>query len=201
VRLLVPGSSDVPFVRNLTRIGYRDLLRAGARIWEWDGPMLHAKTIVADNRWTRIGSSNLNPSSLLGNWELDVLVDDRALADAMERQFRLDIARSREVTRRPVNAPRRISRVLPTALAVGAPEAPVPYRRTRRELRQRAALALRTVAANARRSIFGPATIILVVLAFLFLTLPKATSLVFGALCVWLAIGAAKEAFRRRADR
>ena len=53
IRLLVPGSSDVPFIRNLTRIGYRDLLRTGVRIFEWDGPMLHAKTVVADGRWTR----------------------------------------------------------------------------------------------------------------------------------------------------
>ena len=51
VRLLVPGSSDLPLVRNLSRIGYRDLLRNGVRIFEWDGPMLHAKTIVADGRW------------------------------------------------------------------------------------------------------------------------------------------------------
>jgi cardiolipin synthase len=63
VRLLVPGSSDLPLIRNLSRIGYRDLLRSGVRIYEWDGPMLHAKTIVADRRWTRVGSSNLNPSS------------------------------------------------------------------------------------------------------------------------------------------
>ena len=68
--------------------------------------MLHAKTIVADARWVRIGSSNLNPSSLLGNYELDVLIEDPALAEAMERQFRLDIARSREVTRRRVRGPR-----------------------------------------------------------------------------------------------
>ena len=67
VRLLVPGSSDLPLVRNLSRIGYRDLLRSGVRIFEWDGPMLHAKTIMADGRWVRVGSSNLNPSSLLGN--------------------------------------------------------------------------------------------------------------------------------------
>ena len=46
VRLLVPGSSDLPLIRNLSRIGYRDLLRSGVRIYEWDGPMLHAKTIV-----------------------------------------------------------------------------------------------------------------------------------------------------------
>ena len=84
VRLLVPGSSDLPLIRNLSRIGYRDLLRSGVRIYEWDGPMLHAKTIMCDNRWVRIGSSNLNPSSLLGNYELDVLIEDAGLADAME---------------------------------------------------------------------------------------------------------------------
>ena len=82
VRLLVPGSSDLPLVRNLSRIGYRDLLRSGVRIYEWDGPMLHAKTIVADGRWVRVGSSNLNPSSLIGNYELDVLVEDAVLGEA-----------------------------------------------------------------------------------------------------------------------
>ena len=75
IRLLVPGTSDVPLVRNFTRVGYRRLLRAGIRIFEWDGPMLHAKTMVADGRWARIGTSNLNASSLLGNYEIDVLID------------------------------------------------------------------------------------------------------------------------------
>lgn len=201
VRLLVPGTSDLPLVRNLTRIGYRDLLRAGVRIWEWDGPMLHAKTIVVDGRWVRIGSSNLNPSSLLGNYELDVLIEDPTMADALERQFRLDVARSREVARRPVRAPQRFSRALPTALVRHAPETPIPYRAGRRDGGRRAALVLRTLAANARRSIFGPATVVLVVLGFLFLALPRASAFAFGVLCVWLAIGAAHEAFRRRADR
>ncbi|HUF35352.1 MAG TPA: phospholipase D-like domain-containing protein, partial [Gemmatimonadales bacterium] len=143
VRMLVPGSSDLPLIRNLSRIGYRDLLRGGVRIFEWDGPMLHAKTIVADARWVRVGSSNLNPSSLLGNFELDVLVEDPALAEAMERQFRLDISRSREVTRRPVRGPHRISAALPTALTREEPEVAVAApRRSTRELRHRAALAL-----------------------------------------------------------
>jgi cardiolipin synthase len=82
VRLLMPGSSDLPLIRNLSRIGYRDLLRSGVRIYEWNGPMLHAKSIVCDDRWVRIGSSNLNPSSLLGNYELDVLIEDASLAEA-----------------------------------------------------------------------------------------------------------------------
>jgi cardiolipin synthase len=203
VRLLVPGTSDLPFIRNLSRIGYRDLLRHGVRIWEWDGPMLHAKTIVADDRWVRIGSSNLNPSSLIGNYELDVLIEDAELATAMEAQFRRDIARAREVARRPRWGPQRISQVLPPVLTWQAPEVtPVPppqgYRRTRRELRHRTTLALRTIAGNARRSVFAPISAIFLVLGLLFVTLPKITAYSFAALCAWLAIGAGREAFRRR---
>ena len=202
VRLLVPGSSDLPLVRNLSRIGYRELLRSGVRIFEWEGPMLHAKTIVADGRWTRVGSSNLNPSSLVGNWELDVLVEDAALAEAMERQFRLDVARSREVIRRPVRGPQRISAALPTVLRRESPELPpAAYRRTGRERRRRAALAVRALMANARRSIFLPLSAILIALGALFFALPKVTAYAFGALCGWLAFSAWREAFRRRADR
>ena len=102
-----------------------ELLRSGVRIFEWDGPMLHAKTIVADGRWTRVGSSNLNPSSLVGNYELDVLIEDPGLGEAMERQFRLDVARSREVIRRPARGPQRISAALPAVLQPRGSRGPV----------------------------------------------------------------------------
>ena len=202
VRMLVPGSSDLPLVRNLSRIGYRELLRSGVRIYEWDGPMLHAKTIVSDGRWVRVGSSNLNPSSLIGNYELDVLIEDLALAESMERQFRMDIGRSREVRRRPLRGPRRISEALPTALTRSDPElSPGRYRRPPREVRHRAALALRTIASNARRSVFLPLAAIFVSLGLLFFVLPRQTAYVFGVICAWLALSAAREAFRRRADK
>src|SRR5690606_23666280 len=68
VRLLVPGASDLPMIRNVTRTGYRKLLGSGVRVWEWAGPMLHAKSMSVDGRWLRVGSSNLNPSSRLANW-------------------------------------------------------------------------------------------------------------------------------------
>src|SRR5207245_2527651 len=48
VRLLVPGASDLPVLRNFTRVGYRALLHAGVRVFEWQGPMLHAKTLLVD---------------------------------------------------------------------------------------------------------------------------------------------------------
>ncbi len=201
VRLLVPGSSDVPLIRNLSRIGYRDLLRSGVRIYEWDGPMLHAKTIMCDHRWVRIGSSNLNPSSLLGNYELDVLIEDADLAQALEDQFRLDLAPSREVASRPLRAPRQFSKALPVALTHQHADVPAAYVRSRREARRRAALMLRAVASHARRSVFLPISGIFVGLGLLLVALPKVSAYVLAALCAWFALGAGREAFRRRADR
>jgi len=63
VRLLVPGSSNWPIVGALSRAGYRSLLEAGVRVFEWNGAMLHAKTAVADGCWSRVGSSNSNLAS------------------------------------------------------------------------------------------------------------------------------------------
>jgi cardiolipin synthase A/B len=202
VRLLVPGSSDLPLIRNLSRIGYRDLLRSGVRIYEWDGPMLHAKSIVCDDRWVRIGSSNLNPSSLLGNYELDVLIEDSSLAEAMEGQFRRDMARSREVASRPMRGPRRISQALPASLTHQNPEvAPDRYNRSRRERRRRTVLVLRAVASHARRSVFGPISAIFIALGLLLVAVPRVSAYILAALCAWFAVGAGREAFRRRADR
>ncbi|HET7360218.1 MAG TPA: phospholipase D-like domain-containing protein, partial [Rhodanobacteraceae bacterium] len=76
VRLLVPGASDLPMIAGMSRAGYRPLLQAGVRVFEWNGSMLHAKTAVADGQWARVGSSNLNIASWLGNHEIDVAVED-----------------------------------------------------------------------------------------------------------------------------
>ena len=88
VRLLVPGSSNWPLVGALSKSAYRPLLEAGVRVFEWNGPMVHAKTAVADGVWTRIGSSNSNLASWVTNRELDVTVKDHDLAAQMEAMFR-----------------------------------------------------------------------------------------------------------------
>lgn len=59
--------------------------------------MIHAKTAVADGIWSRVGSSNLNLASLLGNWELDVAVLDRTVAEEMEKLFLRDLNSSVEI--------------------------------------------------------------------------------------------------------
>jgi cardiolipin synthase len=100
VRLLVPGSSNWPIVGALSQSAYRPLLQAGVRVFEWNGPMLHAKTAVADGCWTRIGSSNSNLASWVSNRELDVTVKDADLAARMEALYEEDIANSTEVVLR-----------------------------------------------------------------------------------------------------
>jgi cardiolipin synthase len=97
VRLLLPNASDVPLVRSLSRAGYRELLEAGVRVFEWNGPMMHAKTAVADGRWARVGSTNLNLASWLGNWELDVVAEDEPFAQEMERMYQDDLGNSTEI--------------------------------------------------------------------------------------------------------
>jgi cardiolipin synthase A/B len=97
VRILVPAHNNWPWVGSLSRSGYRFLLEAGVRIFEWEGPMIHAKTAVVDGSWCRVGSSNLNSASLLGNWELDAGIHDRELASQVQGLFLADLASSVEI--------------------------------------------------------------------------------------------------------
>jgi cardiolipin synthase A/B len=112
VRLLVPSGTDIPLLRPLSRAGYRTLLEAGVRVFEWNGPMLHAKTAVADGRWARVGSTNLNIASWLGNYELDVVAEDGQFASLMETMYLDDLTNATEVlldSRHRIQAPPRPS--------------------------------------------------------------------------------------------
>lgn len=97
VRLLVPGATDIPVLRAVSRAGYQPLLESGIRVFEWNGPMMHAKTAVADGKWGRVGSTNLNVSSWMGNYELDVAVEHEGFAQSMEEMYMEDLENTTEV--------------------------------------------------------------------------------------------------------
>jgi cardiolipin synthase A/B len=97
VRVLVPATNDLPWIGAASRAGYRQFLEAGVRIFEYGGPMIHAKTVVADGWWSKVGSTNLNFSSLAANWEIDLVAEDTGFAARMERLFEEDLANAREV--------------------------------------------------------------------------------------------------------
>lgn len=111
VRLLLPGGSDLPLVKPLTQAGYRTLLEGGVRIFEWNGSMVHAKTAVADGQWTRVGSSNVNVQSWLGNWELDVAIEDDDVAARMEEIYLRDLENTTEIVLAERRALRRAGNV------------------------------------------------------------------------------------------
>jgi cardiolipin synthase len=116
VRLLVPNATDLPLLQPLSRAGYRPLLEAGVRVFEWNGTMLHAKTAVADGQWARVGSTNLNVASWLGNCELDAVIEDAAFAREMEAMYEDDLQNATEIV---LDARHRLH-------ASGAPRRPRP---------------------------------------------------------------------------
>ncbi len=206
VRILVPGTSDVPALRHLTRVGYRELLNRGVRIFEYQGPMIHAKTMVVDRRWARIGSTNLNVSSLLTNYELDLLAEEEQLSEALAAQFRRDLAASREI----VLQPRRLR--LPARL-VGAPgpspasadgpshEAPSRHKRSGYELGAVAVVVVRRVAGGIRRGIAATAAVVFAGVGTLLLLFPRATGIVLAAVAYVIALGFGLYGLERRRSR
>jgi cardiolipin synthase len=97
VKLLLPGRNNHPIAAAAARRIYQPLLEAGARIYEWNGVMLHAKTLVVDQVISMVGSSNLDPLSLHRNYELNVLIADEAAGTTMSNVFEGDVALATEV--------------------------------------------------------------------------------------------------------
>ncbi|HLS56901.1 MAG TPA: phospholipase D-like domain-containing protein [Zeimonas sp.] len=211
VRLLVPGASDIPLLSPVTRSGYRPLLEAGVRVFEWNGPMLHAKTAVADGRWARVGSSNLNVASWLGNWELDVAVEDAGFAAEMEETYLADLDVSTEILlvgRNRVRPARATSGRAPGRR--DAKEGASGRRRARGSAGQLAAGAIRVGntfgAAIANRRVLGAteartmaiAGALLVMLSAIATVWPRALAWPFAVLAAWSAVALLLRAWRLR---
>ncbi len=104
VRILVPAHSDVLLVGPAGRSFYAQLLAAGARIFEYQPSMLHAKTMVVDDHLALIGSANLDMRSFALNFEVGALIDNHEAAAVLRRCFLEQTAKSREITLDEVRA-------------------------------------------------------------------------------------------------
>ena len=83
VRLLLQGYSDHPWVHYATRSLYAQLLAAGIGIYEFQSGEMHAKAAVIDDHWATVGSSNIDPLSLMLSREANVVVYDQAFAQML----------------------------------------------------------------------------------------------------------------------
>lgn len=97
VRLILPGESDVPAAYYAGRAFFSRLLRAGVRIYLYQGEVLHAKSSVFDGCWSVVGSANLDFQSLRWNDEGNVGILDEGFGRKMIEVFQDDIKHSEEL--------------------------------------------------------------------------------------------------------
>jgi cardiolipin synthase A/B len=97
VRLLLQGKIDYRIAALAAQAVYDELRGHGVRIYEYTPAFLHAKVAVIDGQWATVGSSNIDPLSLLLNLEANVVVRDSGFAAQLEQRFEQAFAVSAEV--------------------------------------------------------------------------------------------------------
>jgi cardiolipin synthase len=99
VRILVAGPHiDHKFIRHLSHNSSRRLLRAGARIFEYQPSMIHAKTMTVDGQWAVVGSTNFDHRSFALNDEVNLATLNPGLVVTLESDFEEDIRASKPLT-------------------------------------------------------------------------------------------------------
>jgi cardiolipin synthase len=106
--VIVPGQrTDQKWVRLASRRLYGTMLRAGVRIYEYEPGMTHVKSLLVDDLWAVLGTTNLDNRSFEHNDEVNVAIRDQAVTARVAEDFERDRAASKPVTlaeweRRPV---------------------------------------------------------------------------------------------------
>jgi cardiolipin synthase len=99
IRVVLPGPhTDQRWVRLASRRMYGQLLQAGVRIFEYEPGMTHVKSLVVDDLWSAIGTTNLDNRSFEHNDEMNLATRDAVVASRLAHDFEADVLRSREVT-------------------------------------------------------------------------------------------------------
>jgi cardiolipin synthase A/B len=99
VKIVTPGShSDHLLTRTSSRRLYGKLLENGARVFEYQPAMIHAKIMIIDGIWSVVGSTNFDNRSFGLNDEVNLAAFDERLALRLEADFARDISDSREIT-------------------------------------------------------------------------------------------------------
>ncbi len=97
VRLLLQGKLDYRLAGLAARALYDELLGRGVQIFEYTPAYLHAKVAVVDDDWATVGSSNIDPLSLLLNLEANVVVRDAGFNARLSAEFDAAVAASTEI--------------------------------------------------------------------------------------------------------
>jgi cardiolipin synthase len=97
VRLLLPSRSDSGPALAVQHSHYEELLRAGVKIYERDDGILHSKTMVIDQVWSIVGSSNFDHRSVLFNDEVDAVVLGKETGQRLADDFEADLQHAQAI--------------------------------------------------------------------------------------------------------
>ena len=98
VTIILPARNDSWIVAAASRSYYGELLAAGVRIFEYQGGLLHTKSLTLDGEVTLLGSANMDRRSFDLNYENNILLYDPAMTAEMRLRQDAYLAQSRPVT-------------------------------------------------------------------------------------------------------
>ena len=98
VDIVIPGANNLKLVNAAMMAQIDQLILTGCRVWRSLGTFDHSKLFTVDGGWSYVGSSNLDPRSLRLNFELDLEVYDRALAQQLDARIDATISSAERIT-------------------------------------------------------------------------------------------------------
>ena len=97
IKLLVPGISDSQMVNAAARSYYSELLQHGVRIFLYEKGFVHAKTMIADQNLSVVGSANMDYRSFDLNFEVNAILYSEKITEQLEQAFENDLKESTEI--------------------------------------------------------------------------------------------------------
>lgn len=102
VAICLPAVTDIIFMKWTAWLLYDRLLNAGVKIYEYQGCVLHAKSMIVDG-WATVGSYNFNHRSLLHDLEVEIVVDRPLWVQTLVAQWDIDVSHSKPISKNDKN--------------------------------------------------------------------------------------------------
>ena len=98
VKIMIPNKADHPFIYWINQYYVADLLRLGANIYRYENGFIHSKTILVDEEVVSIGTCNFDYRSFYLNFEINLNIYNKDVANSFKTQYYKDIAISKKLT-------------------------------------------------------------------------------------------------------
>jgi cardiolipin synthase len=98
VKIIMPETSNHPFVDLAARTFFSSMLSSGVKIFLYQGENIHGKTAVIDGDWASVGSMNMDGISLLYNFEANIVSTSGKFSEEMAARFVHDLQKTKEIS-------------------------------------------------------------------------------------------------------